>query len=146
MQLRRSIILFAIGLVSCQSPVSPPEGVVVTTALSESSVGPGASVEISVVVTNISTLSYRVPGSAGGCIAAFEVRDPANRVLEAWDPRICDAAARNHLLAPDGTLSDKLRWRVPLTGLSSGVYQVRGRIAVVGFGLMFGTAAELRID
>jgi hypothetical protein len=146
MQLRRPTILFALGLVSCQSPVSPPEGVVVTTALSESSVRPGDSVEISVVVTNISTLNYRIPGSVGGCIATFEVRDPSNHVIEAWDERICDTGARNHLLAPDGTLSDMLRWRVPLTGLSSGVYQVRGHIAVVGFGPVFGNAAELQIE
>jgi hypothetical protein len=50
------------------------------------------------------------------------------------------------LLPPDGTLSDGLRWRLPLTGLSSGIYEVRGRIVVVGFGLMFGNAAELRIE
>lgn len=124
-----SLVLVTLAVAAC-SETSAPDGVAVEVNISPVVVAAGATLSMDVQVTNTSTRSYVVPGSAGGCIANFQVRDAARRVVPASDPRICDAAAAYHPLPPGGSLNDLLAWQVPLSGLSPGHYSIRARVAV----------------
>ena len=122
----RATTLAAVTVLGCSSPAGPPPGVSVTAVLSASAVGVGEALTVQVTITNASANEYLVPGSAGRCIGFVDVRDSRGHSVLYGNPRICDAAAAVHPLAPFGALSDRL----PIAGLAAGHYHVRAGIGL----------------
>lgn len=127
----RSIhLLAATLLVGCHSPTEPPAGLAVAASVRPILAAVGEELRIDVIVSNSSTNEYRVSGSAGGCFAIVDVRDVRGDVVPNASPRVCDLALVQHRVAPSGTLVDKLLF----SGVAAGVYRVRARVEVIGYG------------
>ena len=117
-------------VLGCQSPAEPPSGLSVSASVKPVSAVAGEPLSIEVVVANTSKGEHFVSGSAGGCIAVVDVHDAAGEPVMDTNPRICDAASVQHRIAPSSTLFDRL----PFSGLRSGVYHLRARVGVSGYG------------
>ena len=131
MRCTRVLILSSTALVlGCQSPAEPPSGLRVSASVKPVPAVAGGPLSIEVVVANTSTGEHFVSGSAGGCIAVVDVHDAAGKAVMDTNPRICDAASVQHRVAPSSTLFDRL----PFSGLRSGVYHLRARVGVPGYG------------
>lgn len=141
----RSILFLSLAGLACRDTAAPPTGVSVNAVVSPTVVAPGQLITITVRISNTSANAYRVPGSAGQCIATFEVRGAASTIVPASDPRVCDAVAAQHPLLPGSTLDDGLAWRVPAAGLHPGKYRIRGSISVVDYGRLWSETIEVEI-
>lgn len=131
MRRTRVLSLSSIVLVlGCRSSVEPSSGLSVSATVKPVPAVAGEPLSIEVVVANASTAEHFVSGSAGGCIAVVDVHDGAGKAVLDTNPRICDAAAVQHRVAPSSSLFD----HVPFSGLRSGVYHVRARVGVSGYG------------
>ena len=131
MRCARVLILSSMVLVlGCQSPAEPPDGLSVSASVKPVPAVAGWPLSIEVVVANTSRGEHFVSGSAGGCIAVVDVHDAADKPVLDTNPRICDAASVQHRVAPSSTLFDRL----PFSGLQPGVYHLRARVGVSGYG------------
>lgn len=124
------ILSSTVLVLGCQSPAELPSGLSVSASVKPVPAVAGGPLSIEVVVANTSRGEHFVSGSAGGCIAVVDVRNAAGKAVLDTNPRLCDAAFVQHRVAPSSTLFDRL----PFSGLRAGVYHLRARVGVTGYG------------
>lgn len=114
----------------CHSPVEPRSGLSVSVSVLSIPAVAGRPLSVEVLVANTSRREHFVSGSAGGCIAVVDIHDAAGKAVSDTNPRLCDAAFVLHRVAPSATLVDRL----PFSGLRPGMYRLRARVGVSGYG------------
>lgn len=137
--------LSALLLAACREPAAPPSGVEVSVVATPTRIAPGQNLSVLVRVSNSSSITYEVPGSAGGCFAVLGVRRGRSRVA-AYDDRLCDAVAAFHPLSPNGALEDRLVWALPTSGLDPGTYQVRAAVGIRGHGSFWSREVAVEVE
>jgi hypothetical protein len=142
-----------VASLACSDAVSPDRDILVEASTSATTIGPSEPVTVSVVVTNGGTRTQRIMGDSGFCPAPFIVTAGDGTVTRPG--ALCAAsatAARD--LAPGESLTLTSAWTGDArpgfstessSRLAPGSYQLRGSIAVIGAGEVFGAPVEVEI-
>ena len=151
--MRPGMLLLLVAALACSDAASPNRDVLVEASLSATTIRPAEPVTVSVVVTNRGKHTRRIMGDSGFCPAPFIVTAGDGTVTR--PATLCTAiASPARELAPGESLTLTSEW----TGdarpgfstesssmLSPGSYQLRGSVAVIGAGEVFGSPVEVHI-